>query len=113
MPRHASKPDPWYAIRIRKDPWGIVYRVSFTRRGKNVAKLFRARDYDNAWSALKAARAWREQMTQTLTPETKQEFSRRPLPTNTSGGPGVYLQRQIVKCGVWTGEYAFWLARER
>ncbi len=27
MPWHARKPDPWYAIRIRKGRRGIVYRV--------------------------------------------------------------------------------------
>jgi hypothetical protein len=52
MPRHAPRPDPFYAIRTRKGTWGIVYRVSFRRRGKNVAKLFRARDFGNARAAL-------------------------------------------------------------
>lgn len=43
--------------------WGTAYRVSFTRHGENIAKLFLARDYDNAKAALKAARAWRDSMT--------------------------------------------------
>jgi len=84
MPRHAPRPDPFYAIRTRRGAWGTVYRVSFTRHGKNVAKLFRARDFDNARSALKAARAWRDNMNQSVLPETKQEFSQhlpaRPVP---------------------------------
>ena len=42
VPRHAPRPDPVYAIRTRRGPQGTVYRVSFTRHGKNVAKLFRA-----------------------------------------------------------------------
>jgi hypothetical protein len=44
MPRHAPRADPFYAIRTRRGPQGIVYRVSFTRHAKNVAKLFRARE---------------------------------------------------------------------
>jgi hypothetical protein len=38
MPRGAPRPDPFYAIRTFIGPWGIVYRVSFARHGKNVAK---------------------------------------------------------------------------
>ncbi len=110
MPWHDRKPDPWYAIRTRNGPWGIVYRVSFTRHGKNVAKLFRARDYRAARSALKAARVWRDSMTRTLTPETKQEFSQRVRPDNTSGCSGVYLKRQVLRRGAWSGEYAHWQA---
>ena len=87
MPRHAPTSDPFYAIRTRRGPRGIVYRVSFTRHGKNLAKLFRVRDFDNAMAALKAARAWRDGMTQSLLPETKQEFSHRIRPDNTSGVP--------------------------
>jgi hypothetical protein len=113
MPRHAPRPDPFYAIRTRTGAWGTVYRVSFTRHGKNVAKLFRARDFYNARSALKAARAWRDGMTQSLLPETKQEFSQRIRPDNTSGCPGVYLKRQVVRRGDWSGEYAFWQAQNR
>ena len=111
MPWHDRKPDPFYAIRTREGPQGIVYRVSFTRHGKNVAESFRARDYDNARAALKAARAWRDSMTQSLLPETKQEFSQRIRPDNTSGCPGVYLKRQIVRRGDWSGEYTHWQAQ--
>ena len=85
--RQAPRPDPFSAIRTRSGPQGIVYQVSFTRHGKNLAKLFRARDFDNAMAALKAARAWRDGMTQSLLPETKQEFSHRIRPDNTSGVP--------------------------
>ena len=84
---------------MRTGPQGTVYRVSCTRHGKNVAKLFRVRDYGNAREALKAARAWRDRMTQTVAPETKREFSQRMRPDNTSGCPGVYLKRQIVRRG--------------
>jgi hypothetical protein len=38
MPRAAPRPDSFYAIRTFNGPWGIVYRFSFTRHGKNVAK---------------------------------------------------------------------------
>lgn len=111
MPWHDRKPDPWYAIRTREGPWGTVYRVSFTRHGKNVARLFRVRDYGTARAALKAARAWRDGMTKALAPETKQEYSQRVQPNNTSGCPGVYLKRQLVRRGDWMGEYAFWQAQ--
>ena len=60
---------------------------------------------------MKAARAWRDGMTQSLLPETKQEFSQRMRPDNTSGYPGVYLKRQVVRRGDWSGEYAFWQAQ--
>ena len=111
MPWHARKPDPWYAIRTRAGAQGIVYRVSFTRHGKNVTKLFRARDYRDAVSALKAARTWRDHMSSVLAPETKQEFSQRLRPDNSSGCPGVYLKRQVVRRGDWSGEYSHWQAQ--
>jgi hypothetical protein len=50
-------------------------------------------------------------MTQSLLPETKQEFSQRVRPDNTSGCPGVYLKRQIVRRGDWSGEYTHWQAQ--
>ena len=37
MPWHARKPDPWYAIRIRKGKRGVAFRVSLTRNGKTLA----------------------------------------------------------------------------
>jgi len=43
-------------------------------------------------------------------PETKQAFSQRIRPDNTSGRAGVYLKRQVVTRGDWRGEYAFWQA---
>ena len=95
MPWHARKPDPWYAIRVRKGKRGIVYRVSFTRGGQTVAELFRAAEYGGARVALKAARAWRDSITQRLMPESKEAFSQRVKPNNTSGVPGVYLKRQV------------------
>lgn len=111
MPWHQRKPDPWYAIRTRRGAKGIVYRVSFTRHGTNVAQLFRVRDYGNARAALKAARLWRDHMTSELKPETKQEFSQRLRPDNTSGRAGVYLKRQVVRRGDWSAEYLHWQAQ--
>lgn len=111
MPWHDRKPDPWYAIRKRTGTQGTVYRVSLTRHGENVAKLFRTRDYGSARAALKAARAWRDSMSGAMPLETKQEFSQRVRPDNTSGCAGVYLKRQTVHRGDWTGEYAFWQAQ--
>lgn len=111
MPWHERKPDPWYAIRKRSGAQDVVYRVSLTRHGKNVAKLFRARDFANERAALKAARAWRDLMTRTLVHQTKQEFCQRLRPDNTSGCPGVYLKRQIVHRGDWRGEYIHWQAQ--
>jgi hypothetical protein len=111
MPWHARKPDPWYAIRVRKGKLGAVYRVSFTRGGKTTARPFRETEYGGARAALKAARAWRDSMTQALLPETKKAFSQRVKPNNTSGVPGVYLKRQVVRRGDWSGEYVFWQAQ--
>jgi hypothetical protein len=111
MPWHPRKPDPWYAIRIRKGKRGVTYRVSLTRHGKTFAALFRSSDYGSARAALKAARAWRDSVSQTVMPETKQAFSQRVRPDNTSGCPGVYLKRQVVTRGDWRGEYAFWQAQ--
>lgn len=111
MPRHPAKPDPWYAIRTRHGPRGTVYRVSLTRAGTTVAAMFRARDYGSAKAALRAARAWRKRITSELMPETKQEYSLRLRPDNTSGCAGVYLKRQIVRRGDWRGEYLHWQAQ--
>lgn len=111
MPWHPRKPDPWYAIRVRSGTLGIVYRVSFTRAGTNVAALFRAREHGGARAALKAARAWRDKTAGELMPETKQEFSQRLRPDNTSGCAGVYLKRQGVRRGDWSDEYLHWQAQ--
>lgn len=111
MPWHPRKPDPWYAIRVRSGTLGIVYRVSFTRAGTNVAALFRAREHGGARAALKAARAWRDKTAGELMPETKQEFSLRLRPDNTSGCAGVYLKRQVIRRGDWSGEYLHWQAQ--
>ena len=54
--------------------------------------MFRAADYGSTRAALKAARAWRDSVTQSLLPETKEAFSQRVKPNNTSGAPGVYLK---------------------
>lgn len=96
---------------MREGPLGIVYRVSFTRAGTNVAAMFRARDHGSAKAALQAARAWRGRMASELKPETKQEFAVRVRPDNTSGCPGVYLKRQIIRRGDWSGEYLHWQAQ--
>ena len=44
-------------------------------------------------------------------PETKRAFSQRIRLDNTSGCPGVYLMRQVVTRGDWSGEHVFWQAR--
>ena len=111
MPWRPRKSDPWYAIRVRRGTLGIVYRVSFTRAGTNVAALFRAREHGGARAALKAARAWRDKTAGELRPETKQEFSQRLRPDNTSGCAGVYLKCQVVRRGDWSGEYLHWQAQ--
>jgi len=110
MPWHPRKPDPWYAIRVRKRKRGVTYRVSLTRHGKTLAALFRSSEYGSAKAALKAARTWRDSVSQTVMPETKRAFSQRIRPDKTSGCPGVYLKRQIVTRGGWRGEYIFWQA---
>ena len=111
MPRHAPRPDPFSAIRTRSGPQGIVYRVSFTRHGKNLAKLFRVRDFDNARAALRAARAWRDGMTQSLPPRRSKSSAIAFGPTTPAVCPGVYLKRQIIRRGDWRGEYTHWQAQ--
>jgi hypothetical protein len=111
MPWHPRKRDPWYAIRTRLGAKGIVYRVSLRRAGKTVAKLFRARDHGGAREALKAARAWRDQIASELQPETKQAFSQRLHAHNTSGHPGVYLRRQVARRDGAEYEYLHWQAQ--
>lgn len=111
MPWHPRKRDPWYAIRTRKGARGIVYRVSLCRAGQTVWQLFRERDHGSAREALKAARQWRNQIARELEPETKQAFSQRLLPTNTSGQPGVYLKRQLVRRNGSEYEYLHWQAQ--
>lgn len=90
---------------------GVVYRVSLRRAGQTVWQLFRARDHGGARMALKAARQWRDRMAQELEPETKQAFSQRLRPTNTSGHPGVYLRRQVIRRDGNEYEYLHWQAR--
>ena len=110
MPWHARKPEEWYAIRIRKGARGTTYRVSLTRAGATIAALFRAGDYGSDQAAATAARAWRNQATNTMKCESKQAFSQRLRPDNSSGCAGVYLRTQRIKRGNWVGEYAFWQA---
>jgi len=82
MPRHAPEARPVLRHPHAERPAGHRLSRQFHPSRKNVAKLFRARDFDNARSALKAVRAWRDSMTQSLLPETKQEFSLRVKPVN-------------------------------
>ena len=111
MPRHERKSGPWYAIRERRGPRGIAYRVSLTRHGTTVAQLFRSVDHGTARGALKAARTWRDVMARALMPETKQEYAVRLLPHNTSGCPGVCLRRTTTQHGGTTYEYVYWQAQ--
>ena len=111
MPWHPRKRDPWYAIGTRKGPMGVVFRVSLRRAGQTVWQLFRERDHGSARKALMAARQWRERIARELEPETKQAFSQRLLPTNTSGQPGVYLRRQTVRRNGTEHEYLHWQAQ--
>jgi len=111
MPWHPRKRDPWYAIRTREGPIGVVYRVSLRRAGQTVWQLFRERDHGGARNTLKAARQWRDRMAQELEPETKRAFSQRLMPTNTSGHPGVYLRRQVIRRNGNEYEYLHWQAQ--
>jgi hypothetical protein len=111
MPWHPRKRDPWYAIRTRRGATGIVYRVSLRRAGQTVWELFRAKDYGGAREALKAARAWRDRIAHEMQPETRQAFSQRLQAHNTSGHPGVYLKRQVVRCDGTEYEYLHWQAQ--
>ena len=90
---------------------GIVFRVSLRRAGQTVWRLFRERDHGSARAALKAARGWRDQIARELEPETKQAFSQRLMPTNTSGEPGVYLRRQVARRNGKEYEYLHWQAQ--
>jgi hypothetical protein len=88
MPRNQTKPNPWYAIIVRKGPWGTTYRVSFKRRSKPVTKSFRAVDYGSARAALKAARAWRDKQMQT--PQGLKPFRSRSFSVARYGYDGAY-----------------------
>jgi hypothetical protein len=71
MPWHARKPDP--VVRDSHAERSAGHRLSsdlYSAR-QNVAKLFRARDFDNARAALKAARSWCDGMTKSLLPLDK------------------------------------------
>lgn len=101
------KPEHLYAIKKREGPWGTVFRVSLTRAGKTVAKLFRDRDHGGTRAALKAAKAWRDARIEEMPPKTRAEFGRMITAKNTSGCPGVY-RRKLVKGG---REYWIWQAQ--
>jgi len=106
-----ERPDPWYAIRAREGPWGTTYQVRLTRGGEYVLKLFRDKDHGSAKAALKAARKWRNEMIATMKLTTKQEFSRRVQPRNTSGVTGVYYRRQVQRSAEGQRVYFFWQAQ--
>jgi hypothetical protein len=84
-----------------------VYRVSLTRAGKTVAKLFRDRDHGGSRAALKAAKAWRDAHLETLPGKTRTEFGRMITVKNSSGCPGVYRRKSVVR----GREYWFWQAQ--
>lgn len=103
----SPKPDPWYAIRRRDGPWGVTFQVLLKRQGKTYLRLFRTKDYPSEAAALRSARRWRDEQAVALKPLTRREFSQRLNPRNTSGTPGVYLQRSVVN----GRDYFFWQAR--
>jgi len=102
-----QKPEHLYAIKKRVGPWGTVYRVSLTRAGETVAKLFRDRDHGGSRAALKAAKAWRDAHLAVLAPKTRAEFGRLITVKNTSGCPGVYRRKTLVR----GREYWVWQAQ--
>jgi hypothetical protein len=72
---------------------------------------FSSRTHGSARVALSAARAWRDAIIREHAPETKQAFSERHFPHNTSGAPGVYLRRHIARRKGVEYEYCYWQAQ--
>jgi len=102
------KPEHLYAIRQRVGPWGTVFRVNLMRAGVKVDKLFRDRDHGNSSrAALKAAKAWRDARLAEMAPKTRVEYGRMITVKNTSGCPGVYRRKTVVR----DREYWVWQAQ--
>ena len=89
--------DDFYAIsRIRfKNCQG--WSVSVNRHKVPYRKVFTVYRYGCLDKALMAARAWRDEIVQTVPPMTLMEYSNQERVNNTSGYPGVYLMRLVKK----------------
>ncbi len=89
--------DDFYAIsRIRfKNCQG--WSVSVNRHRIPYRKVFTVYRYCCMDKALKAARAWRDEIVQTVLPMTLVECSNQARVNNTSGYPGVYRMKLIKK----------------
>ena len=89
--------DDFYAIaRIRfKNCQG--WSVSVNRHKVSYRKVFTVYRYGCLDKALMAARAWRDEIVQTVPPMTLMEYSNQERVNNTSGYPGVYLMKLVKK----------------
>jgi hypothetical protein len=93
----ACESEDLYAIKPQKSGKEICWFVEIYRHGVPYRKTFTVYRYGSVENALKAARAWRDEIVQTVPPMTLMEYSNQERVNNTSGYPGVYLMRLVKK----------------
>lgn len=75
----------------RSDAW----RVALVRHGVVYQRVFTDTRYGGEGAALAAARAWRDEKVLTVRPKSMAEYVSVVRAHNTSGYPGVFLQRHV------------------
>lgn len=88
-----SDSDDFYAIKPAKSGNDMGWDVAVHRHGKPYRKSFTVHRYGSTEAALTAARAWRDEVVQSVRALTLAEYSNLERSNNTSGYPGVYLMR--------------------
>lgn len=86
-----------YAIKPKKSGKDICWFGEVYRHGVPYRKTFTAYRYGSCENALEAARAWRDEIVQSVRPLTRAEYSNIERANNTSGYPGVYLMKTLKK----------------
>ena len=93
-----NPPDMYGIQRICTKTQATGWRVAISRDGKFVAwRIFSDRGYGDEQASLGAARAYRDEMLKQHPPIQMSEFRTRLRKHNTSGYPGVALQKQAGK----------------
>lgn len=87
----------FYAITPAKSGHDMGWYVAVHRHGKPYRKSFTVYRYGSTEAALTAARAWRDELVQSVMPLTLADYSNLERINNTSGYPGVYLMRTTKK----------------
>ena len=87
------------------------WEVRIQRRGKKYEKYFGDRKYGGKTKAMKAARAYRNEILAATSRYSVAELAKKPSVRNNSGVVGVRLHKQVDTRGDYQYEYWYYVAQ--